>query len=315
MVISEVQLWKKFSFLVLTSGKFLEALGSRIGTGSILCLSFSLSNRVFNYGNDVAAQLSQKNFKSTWFIFDSRSGLKYLKYYNSGFILSLENCKLLGNSHWAEKSLFLQSTPYPPLTLSLGSWQITEEDLPIYVGSAAGVLLLIILLLGVTTWRCSTVPSSLSTTSNQSPTKSAREDTGKACLFRVTVYWNDLKYIHTGPGKAFKIVPRQAYSSTLFITYSLKPLKLLKYTFTFPGSVNKSYRQSLWRYCKLDPCDKGRHSLCLIFVWKPVLITGKTFPHYRACSHCNSKQIVPCTPTVPPCTGLQCVNTNTGISY
>ena len=27
-------------------GKFLEALGSGIGTGSIFCLSFSLSNRV-----------------------------------------------------------------------------------------------------------------------------------------------------------------------------------------------------------------------------------------------------------------------------
>jgi hypothetical protein len=37
---------KKKSFLVLTSGNFLEALGSRIGTGSISCLSFSLSNRV-----------------------------------------------------------------------------------------------------------------------------------------------------------------------------------------------------------------------------------------------------------------------------
>ena len=37
---------KKNSFLVLTPGKFLEALGSVIGTGSILCLSFSLSNRV-----------------------------------------------------------------------------------------------------------------------------------------------------------------------------------------------------------------------------------------------------------------------------
>ena len=37
---------KKKSFLVLTSGNFLEALGSRIGTGSIFCLSFSLSNRV-----------------------------------------------------------------------------------------------------------------------------------------------------------------------------------------------------------------------------------------------------------------------------
>ena len=37
---------KKKSFLVLTSGKFLETLGSGIGTGSIICLSFSLSNRV-----------------------------------------------------------------------------------------------------------------------------------------------------------------------------------------------------------------------------------------------------------------------------
>ena len=37
---------KKNSFLVLTSGKFLEALGRGIGTGSIFCLSFSLSNRV-----------------------------------------------------------------------------------------------------------------------------------------------------------------------------------------------------------------------------------------------------------------------------
>ena len=45
-IISEVQLWKKNSFLVLTSGKFLEALGGGIGTGSIFCLSFSLSNRV-----------------------------------------------------------------------------------------------------------------------------------------------------------------------------------------------------------------------------------------------------------------------------
>ena len=35
--------------LVLTSGKFLEALGSEIGTGSIFCLSFSLSNRVFMF--------------------------------------------------------------------------------------------------------------------------------------------------------------------------------------------------------------------------------------------------------------------------
>ena len=50
-IISEVQLWKKKdSFLVLTSGNFLEALGSRIGTGSIFCLSFWLSNRVSRAG-------------------------------------------------------------------------------------------------------------------------------------------------------------------------------------------------------------------------------------------------------------------------
>ena len=38
--------YEKKMFLVLTSGKFLEALGNGIGTGSIFCLSFSLSNRV-----------------------------------------------------------------------------------------------------------------------------------------------------------------------------------------------------------------------------------------------------------------------------
>ena len=38
---------KKNSFPILTSGKFLEALGGEIGTGSIFCLSFSLSNRVY----------------------------------------------------------------------------------------------------------------------------------------------------------------------------------------------------------------------------------------------------------------------------
>ena len=35
-----------FLFLVLTSGKFLEALESRIGTCSVFCHSFSLSNNV-----------------------------------------------------------------------------------------------------------------------------------------------------------------------------------------------------------------------------------------------------------------------------
>jgi hypothetical protein len=33
-------------FLVLTSGKFLEALGSGIGTSLVFCLSFSVSNNV-----------------------------------------------------------------------------------------------------------------------------------------------------------------------------------------------------------------------------------------------------------------------------
>ena len=37
---------KKKSFLVLTLGMFLEALGSGIGTCSIFCHSFSLSNNV-----------------------------------------------------------------------------------------------------------------------------------------------------------------------------------------------------------------------------------------------------------------------------
>ena len=40
---------KKKMFLVLTSGKFLEPLGSGIGSGSIFCLSFSLSNRVASF--------------------------------------------------------------------------------------------------------------------------------------------------------------------------------------------------------------------------------------------------------------------------
>ena len=39
---------KKKLFLVLTSGKFLEALGSRIGTGLVFCLSFSVSNNVWH---------------------------------------------------------------------------------------------------------------------------------------------------------------------------------------------------------------------------------------------------------------------------
>ena len=38
---------EKKLFLVLTSGKFLEGLGSGIGTGLVFCLSFSISNNVY----------------------------------------------------------------------------------------------------------------------------------------------------------------------------------------------------------------------------------------------------------------------------
>ena len=37
----------KKKFLVLESGKFLEALGSKIGTGSVFCHSFSFWDNVF----------------------------------------------------------------------------------------------------------------------------------------------------------------------------------------------------------------------------------------------------------------------------
>ena len=40
---------EKKSSLVLTLGKFLEALGSCIGTGSVVCHSFSFSNNVCWY--------------------------------------------------------------------------------------------------------------------------------------------------------------------------------------------------------------------------------------------------------------------------
>ena len=48
---------KKKLFLVLTLGKFLESLGSGIGTGSIFCLSFSLSNRVYLLKNSFLARI------------------------------------------------------------------------------------------------------------------------------------------------------------------------------------------------------------------------------------------------------------------
>ena len=61
----------------MTSGKFLEALGSGIGTGSIFCLSFSLSNRVIcavgilRYINHISIRGREDNLiefiVSTWF--------------------------------------------------------------------------------------------------------------------------------------------------------------------------------------------------------------------------------------------------------
>ena len=60
---------KKNPFLVLTSGKFLEALGIGIGTGSIFCLSFSLTNRVEQFGNLQESLPQQREF-SLFVVFD-----------------------------------------------------------------------------------------------------------------------------------------------------------------------------------------------------------------------------------------------------
>jgi len=50
------------------------------------------------------------------------------------------------------------TTAVPPLTLSLGAWQIAEEDLPVLAGGAAGVLALFLLATAVTAWRCCAAP-------------------------------------------------------------------------------------------------------------------------------------------------------------
>ncbi len=65
------------------------------------------------------------------------------------------------------------STPAPPLTLSLGAWQIDQEDLPIYVGSAAGFLLLVAVVLAVTTWRCCVAPSPVAANANANAANAA----------------------------------------------------------------------------------------------------------------------------------------------
>ena len=48
---------EKMSFLVLTSGKFLEALGSAIGTSLVFCNSFSVSNNVMKLCNFINENL------------------------------------------------------------------------------------------------------------------------------------------------------------------------------------------------------------------------------------------------------------------
>ena len=48
---------KKNSYLVLTSGSFLEALGSGIGTGLVFCHSFSFSNNVMKLCNFIVENL------------------------------------------------------------------------------------------------------------------------------------------------------------------------------------------------------------------------------------------------------------------
>ena len=67
---------KKKSFLVLTLGKFLEALGSGIGTGSIFCLSFSLSNRVGLTQYDTAYRPKQRIMHPTFQAISQRGNVQ-----------------------------------------------------------------------------------------------------------------------------------------------------------------------------------------------------------------------------------------------
>ena len=54
---------KKIMSLVLTSGKFLEALGSGIGTGLVFYLSFSVSNNLYQIAKEIRFQ-SQLQLKT-----------------------------------------------------------------------------------------------------------------------------------------------------------------------------------------------------------------------------------------------------------
>ena len=53
-----------FSFLVLSLGKFLEDLGSGIGTGSVFCHSFSVSNDVVRKETNVLIHEKTKSLLS-----------------------------------------------------------------------------------------------------------------------------------------------------------------------------------------------------------------------------------------------------------
>ena len=119
--------WQFFwSFLVLTSGKFLEALGSEIGTGLVFCLSFALSNRVLpleimyvisNVLNTYPCLETLKSYYShawkSWFshhrrILSSNSFFSRQKYLPPPFIL-------LGVVH---KLCWQEFTHLPPVPLS-----------------------------------------------------------------------------------------------------------------------------------------------------------------------------------------------------
>ena len=78
--------YEKKSLLVLTSGNFLEALGSRIGTGSIFCLSFSLSNRV----------LGIRKFRFS-------KKVRNVLLINSNFVTFLENLNFTGKKLWSKR--------------------------------------------------------------------------------------------------------------------------------------------------------------------------------------------------------------------
>ena len=77
---------KKKSFLVLTSGKFLEALGSGIGTCLVFCLSFLFSNIVM-YVQEILG-LKSKLFRK-WPLIQNGPPITLLRVCGLSFVLKL----------------------------------------------------------------------------------------------------------------------------------------------------------------------------------------------------------------------------------